>query len=206
MLECVDDKVPFAEFMLTQGFDPERFIEETKDRLEEYTCPDAAIDVIEWLAGRIDAIASQRPEIYRDLIGSTLSNWAIDDEEQMEVVERLVGLGATLDEGIVEAMDDLMANCGDPAYLVDVFEWLAERNAMYVDQKYKIFKEWILLVLGNTLVDGGRCVELVERLVRQGAAVDDEVIQACRETFPDNQDLQEFLHCNSVPDCKEPEC
>lgn len=128
MLECVDEKVPFADFMLSQDLDLEQFIDKTEEELREYTIPDSAIDVIEWLADRDASIAERRPRIYRDLIRSTLENWAIDDEERLEVVQRLVGLGATIDDRVIDAMDDLMSDCGSPEHVVDILEWIAQGN------------------------------------------------------------------------------
>jgi hypothetical protein len=207
MLFCLDDeRAHFGEFMLTQDFDIERFIDAVKYRIGEAGDPDSIIDVIEWLAERNAEIAEEKPEIYRDFIRSTLENWEINDKEKMEVVQRLVSLGAITDENLFVEMDDIMLNCGQPEHIVDIHEWLATVDDYFAEHKANSYQHWILALADNNNIREKDCIKLIRRLVELGATVDDEVMSECRRAFPDEEDLHQYLREMGEEEIKDPGC
>lgn len=208
LLECVDEKVPFAEYMLSQNLDLELFIDKTTEDLKGYTCPDDAVDVIEWLAERNAFIATRKPSFYQALIGSTLENFELDKEGRLELVQRLVDLGATIDNRVIYDANDVMSDFGNPGHVVDIFEWLAEVNDFVASRKANIYREWILCLLRqNGNISNEKCIKLIRRLAELGARIDDEVQNEVRVKFPNEEELHEHLHILSFgPDIKEPDC
>lgn len=209
MLDCLDyngERAHFGEFMLTQNFDPERFVEAAEFRMGECGNPEGIIDVIEWLAQRNEYIAESKLKIYQNFLGSTLSNWDIDDEEKMVVVKRLVELGAIVDDKVVDDMDDVMGRSGTPGHLVDIIDWLLGIDNDINYDKAEIYQHWIILLANNTNIRQKDCIKLIRRLVSLGAMIDDEVKSECRYYFSDAEGLHQFLDFNTPPDAKQPEC
>lgn len=283
LMECIDKKVLFAEFIYSQCFNAERFLR----KLKVYSDPDAVIDLIEWLTGRDAIIAERRPEILQDLVRVTLKKWNIALEDSLEVVSRLVRLGCVVDRrhlckiiyqrlqycgdqddilnfirwigwlaerdsdiasqrndifqdllvsllhntdmyeaeviGLVQRlvclgtvvdgrvighMDDVMRNHGLPGFLIDIVDRLSGRDPGLASQKAEIYRNWIRRLLQNTTIsfNGTARTEMVRRLVALGAAVDEVVTEECKRALPEEAELFEFLHANSLPDVKEPEC
>jgi hypothetical protein len=101
MMRCAGDKAPFAEVIYAQGFDARRFIDEMEVVMESYDDPNTVIDVIEWLADRDRAIRSQKEAIYNELIFVTLENFEVGVEERVQVIRRLVHLGAVVDDYLI---------------------------------------------------------------------------------------------------------
>jgi hypothetical protein len=202
MLRCVGEKAPFAEFLMSLGFNAKRFMKMTRHLLESWSKPDEAIDFLEWLALRDPTIAAKKKRFYSDLIVSTMQNWEINEEKQLAVVMRLVSLGAIVDHRVLVSMNLLMEELGYPGFIVNVFEALAETHVALARRKDKVYQRWIYLLLQNKLIQDELCVQLIRRLILCGAAVDGNVIDECRRIFPLNEKLHDFLHynINSFPD------
>lgn len=205
-LRDVGELVPFVDFMLDHGFDAERFLGIIGNSMEDYAEPDDIIDIVEWLAARHGSLAEPKLAFYRDLIGDTLRNGSLSDKAAVEVVKRLVGLGAVVDGDVLAVMNGRMGDSGYPAAGVDVIEWLSGWDADIASRAPGIYREWIVLLLGNTSVQAEQRVELITRLVHLGAAVDEAVLEECTRLLPGNEELHQLLDSNIVPDYKMPEC
>lgn len=109
------------------------------------------------------------------------------------------------DDFYYEVLEELESYCC-PDEVIDVIEWLADRDRTIGARKEEFCQDLVYANLENSEIDDELRAEVIMRLVRLGAFVDDYMIQECRRVLPDDEELHQFLTNISIPDIKEPDC
>jgi hypothetical protein len=106
----------------------------------------------------------------------------------------------------VDETMDLLDSYDSPNDAIDVIQWLAERDRTIRAQKEAIYTGLIFKTLDNREIDEEERAEVVLRLVRLGAVVEDYLVRECRRALPDNEELHRFLRRICIlPDIEDPD-
>jgi hypothetical protein len=102
--ECVKaNRMEYAEHMMAQGIETTAVIQEVLQMLSEYEDPEHGVDLLAFLIGRDPEVAEHQADIYHDAIVNIHNNWELSEDEVVELVRRLTGLGADVSDQLLEA-------------------------------------------------------------------------------------------------------
>jgi hypothetical protein len=93
----------YAEFMMAQGVDPNNIIWEVLQMLQEWLDPEHGIDLLQFLLARDPEAAEHQADIYHDALVNIHNNSELSEDEVVELVRRLTGLGADVTDDLLDA-------------------------------------------------------------------------------------------------------
>ena len=107
MVECVDyERMEFVEFMMSVGFETERFIDEVLELVEILVCPELVIELLDWVSGRDATVEEQRLDIYGDALDKLLRNGQITNDNREELVRELIEKGVVVNDRTLSAYEE----------------------------------------------------------------------------------------------------